>query len=242
MPALARVCEMDLAASAEELAQARLRTDEIFRLVPEELLFERPIAERHRLAFYIGHLEAFDVNLLLREHERPKLADPLDRLFAFGIDPTDGKLPRERPEDWPPLDAIRAYADRARAHVDEWLGERYLQPHDSRALKRVRTAIEHRWMHAETLAYLLNHLPLTRPVRDIPAHGREREPDPVTVEAGEVMLGNSGGFGWDNEFDPHHIALSGFRIDRHMVTNGQFLRFIEAGGYAERRYWCTADW
>jgi len=241
MPALERACDTALAALMRELARARQRTDAVFGLVPEGLLFERPIAERHRLAFYVGHLEAFDVNLL-REHEQPKLVDSFDHLFAFGIDPTNGKLPRDRPEDWPPLDAIRAYARRSRERVDAWLGERHLQPHDSKTLTRLRVAVEHRWMHAETLAYLLNRLTLTRPVRDIPTRGREPDRDTVAVEAGAVTLGNSDGFGWDNEFDPHRIALPAFRIDRHMVTNAQFLRFIEAGGYAERRYWRAEDW
>src|SRR6476620_3456798 len=46
------------------LHAARVHTDELFGVVKPEFLFERPIAERHRLAFYIGHLDAFDWNLL----------------------------------------------------------------------------------------------------------------------------------------------------------------------------------
>ena len=49
------------------LADARQRTDELFHLVKSDSLYERPIPERHRIIFYIGHLEAFDWNLL---HER----------------------------------------------------------------------------------------------------------------------------------------------------------------------------
>lgn len=242
MPAPEHAVDPKLAALAWELAQARQRTDELFRLTPEALLFERPIAERHRLAFYLGHLEAFDVNLLLRQQERPRRIDSLDRLFAFGIDPTDGKLPQDRPEDWPPLDAIRAYAHRTRTRVDSWLAERHLEPRDAQMLTRLRAAIEHRWMHAETLAYLLNRLPLSRPVRKVPASAREPSPDTVAVAAGEVLLGSTGGFGWDNEFDPHRVAVPDFRIDRHMVTNAQLLRFVEAGGYTSRRYWGAEDW
>lgn len=242
MAAVGHACEPAFAALARELARARQRTDELFRLVPDELLFERPIAERHRLAFYLGHLEAFDVNLLLRRHERPRLGDSLDRLFAFGIDPTDGELPRDRPEDWPPVDAIRSYARRSRARVDAWLAERHLEPYDAQMLERLHAAVEHRWMHAETLAYLLNRLPLTRPVRKIPARWREPGCDTVAVQAGEVLLGSSDGFGWDSEFDPQRVAVPAFRIDRHMVTNAQFLRFVEAGAYAESRYWRTEDW
>jgi gamma-glutamyl hercynylcysteine S-oxide synthase len=232
----------ELAPPGAELSRARQRTDELFTLVPEVLLFERAIAERHRPGFYLGHLEAFDVNLLLRQEGRPHLVDPLDRLFAFGIDPLDGKLPRDRPEDWPPLDEIRAYARRTRARVDVWLAEAARQPRDAGLHTRLHAAIEHRWMHAETLAYLLNRLPLTRLVRALPARYREPHYDTVAVEAGEVRLGSRDGFGWDNEFDAHRVGVPAFRIDRHMVTNAQFLRFIEAGGYAEHRHWSADDW
>ena len=46
------------------LAGARTQTDKLFDLVREDALYDRPIPERHRIAFYLGHLEAFDWNLL----------------------------------------------------------------------------------------------------------------------------------------------------------------------------------
>src|SRR5439155_1547292 len=46
------------------LLDARARTDEIFRVVREEAMYDRPIPERHRIIFYVGHVEAFDWNLL----------------------------------------------------------------------------------------------------------------------------------------------------------------------------------
>ena len=46
------------------LDQARAETDRLFDHVKPEFLYERPIPERHRIVFYIGHLEAFDWNLL----------------------------------------------------------------------------------------------------------------------------------------------------------------------------------
>ena len=68
------------------LADARSRTDNLFGLVAAEGLYERPIAERHRPIFYLGHLEAFDWNLL-RPNMRhaPAFDERFDRLFAFGI-------------------------------------------------------------------------------------------------------------------------------------------------------------
>ncbi|HXN47770.1 MAG TPA: hypothetical protein VN893_14080, partial [Bryobacteraceae bacterium] len=50
--------------SKSPLAAARTNTDALFGVVRPGSLYERPIAERHRIVFYIGHLEAFDWNLL----------------------------------------------------------------------------------------------------------------------------------------------------------------------------------
>src|SRR5262245_44253372 len=104
----------------EELRDARRRTDEVFPLMAAEGLRERPIPERHRPLFYLGHLEAFDWNLLTGGEGAP--VDPgrphFDRLFAFGIDPVDGALPDDRPDDWPPADEVRTWGARARQAVD----------------------------------------------------------------------------------------------------------------------------
>ena len=48
----------------ERVSDARSRSDALFNIVRSDFLYERPIRERHRIIFYVGHLEAFDWNLL----------------------------------------------------------------------------------------------------------------------------------------------------------------------------------
>src|SRR5437762_5975949 len=101
------------------LLNARARTDELFRLVREEALYERPIAERHRIIFYLGHVEAFDWNLLgQRAFGLRRFNATFDQLFAFGIDPVDGGLPTDQPADWPSRDKLLKYNERLRAALD----------------------------------------------------------------------------------------------------------------------------
>ena len=89
----------------ERLADARRRSDDLFGIVQPEAIFDRPIPERHRIIFYVGHLEAFDWNLLHENVLGLKSFHPeFDRLFAFGIDPVGGGLPNDQPSDWPSLD------------------------------------------------------------------------------------------------------------------------------------------
>ena len=42
------------------LREARVETDALFRMIRPEAMYDRPIPERHRIVFYVGHLEAFD--------------------------------------------------------------------------------------------------------------------------------------------------------------------------------------
>src|SRR6195256_1994791 len=100
--------------------QARAQTDKIFEIVRADSLYDRPIAERHRIVFYIGHLEAFDWNLLRGRVFHAEIFSPqFDQLFAFGIDPVDGGLPSDQPSDWPSLAKVRDYVRCTRSTVDE---------------------------------------------------------------------------------------------------------------------------
>src|SRR5690242_21028347 len=109
---------------ARSLAEAREQTDELFRLVRPDSLYERPIPERHRIVFYLGHLEAFDWNLLGRYAlSLPAFHASFDHLFAFGIDPAAGDLPDDQPSDWPSVAEIEAYNRRTREKIDDVLAE-----------------------------------------------------------------------------------------------------------------------
>ena len=84
------------------LQQAREQMDALFRLVRPAAFYDRPIGERHRIIFYLGHADAFDWNLIARYAlDVPAFHEEFDRLFAFGIDPPPGELPADQPADWP---------------------------------------------------------------------------------------------------------------------------------------------
>ena len=224
------------------MQSARVRSDEIFSLLRPGSLYERPIAERHRFVFYLGHLETFDWNLICAGGFGMKSLNPeFDKLFAFGIDPTNGNLPNDAAGDWPREREIRKYNERIRAALDSCFD----QAEDDLLL---HVAIEHRLMHAETLAYLLHGLPHS--MKKHPAVEKAFITPPVlprqvTIPEGIATLGldrTSGEFGWDNEFEMHQVHVPAFAIDAYKVTNGQFLEFVRAGGYSERAFWSTPSW
>jgi iron(II)-dependent oxidoreductase len=86
------------------LQAARARSDELFKILRPAALYDRPVPERHRIIFYLGHLEAFDWNLLREPLGLSSFDADFDKLFAFGIDPVEGGLPTDQPKDWPSTD------------------------------------------------------------------------------------------------------------------------------------------
>ncbi len=232
---------------------AHRRSDALFNLVHRDSIYARPIPERHRIIFYVGHLEAFDWNLLHENAFSLKSFHPeFDRLFAFGIDPVGGGLPSDQPRDWPSLEAVQDYRAKIRSALDEKLS----QGQESSVQKRDRfpldtllnVAIEHRLMHVETLAYMLHQLPLDQKVRQIDPPNLVAPPVSqrmVEIPAGDVCLGLSRGgdnFGWDNEYEAHTTQVSAFEIDQYKVTNRQYLDFLNAGGYQTRSLWDNEAW
>src|SRR5437899_2655900 len=241
----------------ERVSDARRQSDALFNLVRENFLYERPIPERHRIIFYLGHLEAFDWNLLNGAFGLKNVHPEFDRLFAFGIDPVGGGLPSDLPSDWPAVDVVRDYVSNIRNSLDTKLDKVILEPHfradngfSLRTLLNV--AIEHRLMHAETLSYMLHQLPLDTKVRP----NAEQAASPnlavlpvahrmVSVPAGVVTLGlarDAKEFGWDNEYEAHKVEVPAFEVDQYKVTNRQYLEFMTASGYETRALWTDDDW
>lgn len=236
------------------LGEARQQSDALFALVRPEYLYQRPIAERHRIIFYVGHLEAFDWNLLSeRALGLKSFSKELDHLFAFGIDPVDGGLPADVESDWPARDVVQRYVNRVREELDSAI-EGALANGDGTSKSEfpieqlLQVAIEHRLMHAETLAYMLHQMPLeqkVRPAADAAKLTSPVEPRMLEIPAGTALLGlrrESSSFGWDNEYEQHTVPVPAFAIDQYKVTNGEFLKFVEGGGYQDRNCWAAADW
>ncbi|HTC34236.1 MAG TPA: SUMF1/EgtB/PvdO family nonheme iron enzyme [Bryobacteraceae bacterium] len=218
----------------ERLDSARKLTDYVFSLLKPEALYSRPIPERHRLIFYLGHLEAFDWNLIARKTlDVPSFHPTFDKLFEFGIDPPVGQVASDEPSDWPIVDEVRGYNQRVRRALDQLI--------DQAPEEIIHVALEHRLMHAETLAYLLHNLPYDQKVRKgtpVPFSVKLLSNPMIEIAPGTATLGQKpGAFGWDNEFTEHQVDVPAFRVSKHKVTNGQYLDFVRAGGASPPHFW-----
>ena len=221
---------VDLAASQllGELQSARAESDRLFRVLKPEALYERPIAERHRVIFYVGHLDGFDFIQICREALGLKSQNPqLDALFQAGIDPDSAHLPQDTPADWPTIRQVRNYVAHCREQVDGYL-ER--APEDV-----VHMALEHRLMHLETLAYMFHNFERQYKNESLWEDAATSGETPVNrwveIPSGEAVLGKpqDGAFGWDNEYKETTRSVPAFRIQRYSVTNGEYKKFVDAG-------------
>jgi gamma-glutamyl hercynylcysteine S-oxide synthase len=234
------------------ILEARTRTDELFRIVRDEAMYDRPIVERHRIIFYFGHVEAFDWNLLAdRAFGLKPFSRTFDQLFAFGIDPVDGGLPQDKRSDWPDRDEVDRYRLRLRDELDHAIESSLAHPDEGhpQLATMLNVAIEHRLMHAETLAYMLHRLPPERKVarrEPVDYSGRLVRSRLVEIPPGYATLGlertHEGDFGWDNEFEKHQVFVEEFAVDNCSVTNGDFLRFLQAGCYRHHSLWSDEGW
>jgi iron(II)-dependent oxidoreductase len=106
----------------------------------------------------------------------------------------------------------------------------------------------HEAMHAEALAYTRQTLGYPAPhfAGLEPSHDDSGGPLPgdVDIPAGDFMIGATPDFPFvfDNEKWAHWVEIKPFRIARAPVTNGEFLAFVENGGYRKEKFWSPEGW
>jgi ergothioneine biosynthesis protein EgtB len=235
-----------------QFTAARERTRWIFSMVAPEAYETRAIPLRHPFVFYDGHLDAFLYNLVLKGAlGQPSVNADFDALFARGIDPEDeAAAASKHVAAWPDRQAIRQYKAEIALRLDRALRDPSTYTRDGlRGGELYYMALEHELMHQETLLYLIHQLPhaLKRRPAGLAEPDTRSAPAPHMVEipAGPALLGARAGdfpFTWDNERPAHERDVPAFAIDAYNVTNGEFLAFVEEGGYDHREFWTEESW
>ena len=231
----------------------RDRSRALFDLLVDDAYYSQPIALRHPIVFYEGHLPAFSFNTLVKKAlGKPGIDERLELLFARGIDPGEADRGSAARDIWPSRDAVRAFAEEADRRVVATLECEDLDRPGHPLLDRseaVFAILEHELMHQETLLYMWHRLPFDqkrKPAGYAPlAAGRVPAQEWREVSAGRATLGIDRGaepFGWDNERPARVVDVPPFSIERHDVTNAAFLEFVDAGGYDDDRWWRVEDW
>ena len=225
------------------------RYEQLFEVLAcDEAYFKKPIALRHPLIFYFGHTATFFINKLLLVGLVTERINPrFESMFAIGVDEMSWDDLNDANYDWPTVAEVKAYRDQVRAAVDRIIRTKTLAlPIDwNNPWWAIVMGIEHERIHLETSSVLIRQHQLDY-VKPHPAwapcrlSGAAPENSLVEIPAGEVRLGkplSDAHYGWDNEYGQHQSAIPAFQASRHLVSNGEFLSFVEAGGYDDDSLW-----
>jgi ergothioneine biosynthesis protein EgtB len=148
----------------------------------------------------------------------------------------------------PTVDDIFRYREHVDQHMRELIGRLDLQ-RDASEISRVRLGLHHEQQHQELLLTDVKNLLALNPLR--PAYREAADEPPVEaaplrwmeLPAGIYNAGFEGeGFAFDNETPRHRVYLERFALATRPVSNGEYLEFIEAGGYGDAALWLSDGW
>lgn len=198
--------------------------------------------------WHIGHTSWF-FELLLKNHKPGYEICSENYLYYFNsyyerfgtrMD-KDKRGTRSRPT----VKETVAYRTRIDEAMLELLSATDDDPERDSLLMLVRLGCEHEMQHQELLVYDIKHLlgDLYEPARRDAPGPRDRVSGMAEVQGGLFRLGHSGdGFAFDNEKPAHRVFVQDYAIDRALVTNGEYLEFIQDGGYSDFRWWFSEGW
>jgi ergothioneine biosynthesis protein EgtB len=147
----------------------------------------------------------------------------------------------------PSLEDVRKY----RRHVDRYMGE-LLQSGSAGegVLNLAELGIHHEQQHQELLVTDIKHAFWSNPLRpayqpDAPAaeNSGAGQQTPRAFAGGLVQAGADGsGFHFDNEAPRHKVFLPPFRLASRLATCGEYLAFMDDGGYLRPELWLSDGW
>ena len=223
-------------------------------LSSDEAYYARANPLRHPLIFYYGHTAVFFVNKLNVANLIDERIDPgLESSLAIGVDEMSWDDLNDKNYDWPNPATVKAYRDKTRALVDNFIRtcDLTLPIQWNDPMWIIMMGIEHERIHLETSSVLIRELPLehVKPhslwgniCRDT---GVAPENELLPVAGGSVTIGKSKDdpiYGWDVEYGKQVTQVDDFKASKYLVSNAEFLEFIKAGGYTSRQYWTDEGW
>ncbi|MDD2791115.1 MAG: 5-histidylcysteine sulfoxide synthase [Sulfurimonas sp.] len=223
--------------------------ESIFELLKEDAVFyKKSEPTRHPMIFYFGHTATFFINKLIAANVLQERINPaFESIFAVGVDEMDWDDMRDSVYKWPSVAEVRAYRNQVRECVDVLIEKMQftLPIQESDAMWIVLMGIEHERIHIETSLVLHREMPLefikeTAAFTCTQKSGVAPKNTLVSINASEVKLGKEKShnlYGWDNEYGSYEEKVEAFEVAKYLVSNAEFLPFVQEGGYENAAYW-----
>jgi len=244
----------DVAQKRQEIREYFINTfemyEKIFEILKDESVFyKKSEPTRHPMIFYYGHTATFYVNKLIQMKIIQERINPdLESIFAVGVDEMTWDDVDESNYEWPRVEETREYRQKVKNLVLElidslpftlpitWESQMWI----------VLMGIEHERIHLETSSVLHRQMPLDF-IKDTGVFDTCKSDSKniiknelVKIEGSEVILGKTlddSYYGWDNEYGIYKESVEAFECSKYLVSNEEFLEFVDAGGYEKKEYW-----
>ena len=210
--------------------------------------YERPEPLRHPLIFYYGHTATFFVNkLVVSKLYDSRVDKDVESMMAIGVDEMSWDDLDNTDYQWPGVAEVKAFRGKVRDLVNHLIDTMPLSfPIDWQSpFWIIMMGIEHERIHLETSSVLIRQLDLEF-VKPLPewklceSRGAAPENSLLDVAGGNIKLGRSHPsetYGWDNEYGSFNTAVEDFKASQFLVSNEEFLPFIQDGGYDCDQWW-----
>jgi ergothioneine biosynthesis protein EgtB len=241
----------------EKYRQVRQRTWAICQNLEREDFVVQPILDVSPPKWHLGHTTWFFETFLLQPYLPHYQLFHEDFSFVFNsyyeavgkrvLRANRGNLTRPTTHE---ILQYRAYIDNQMAVLLEQLPSFDLTRQQTIA-EILTLGLHHEEQHQELLItdikYILGHNPLFPSVKiladDHTLLGMQNQHPVMPIEAGVYEIGYQGdGFHFDNEKGVHKVYLNDFRIHTQLVKNGEYMAFMQAGGYEKFQYWLAEGW
>jgi len=214
----------------------------------DDVFYKKSEITRHPMIFYFGHTATFFINKLINMKIIKERINPaFESIFAVGVDEMSWDDMDGSNYSWPHVNEVREYRAKVKELVDELIMTLplTLPIKDDSPMWIILMGIEHERIHIETSLVLHRQMPidLVKSVDEfIVCQNSSSAPknSMLKIDATEITLGKERThnlYGWDNEYGVYTESVSIFEASKYLVSNGEFMEFVKAGGYENSELW-----
>lgn len=235
--------------------QIRQQSLDICRPLQPEDYVVQPITDVSPPKWHLGHVTWFFENFILAAQlpDYHHFNKDLNYYFNSYYESQGPRILRSNRGNMtrPALEVVLAYRRHVDRHMEAWIGQFGENEIPEEAAQLLVIGLQHEQQHQELLLTDIKYILGTNPLHPayLPtATTTEKKYHPavegfLTIPEGIYEIGYQGdGFCWDNELGVHKVFLHEFAIQDRLVTNGEYLQFIQAGGYEHFAYWLSEGW
>lgn len=234
----------------ESYNKLRQRSEEICKPLQTEDYVVQPVADVSPPKWHLGHSTWFFETFVLTPHLKGyrRYNPDFDYIFNSYYETLGARVLRTDRGNLsrPTIDEIYRY----RSYIDDAMTELLSGGMSDALSETIVLGLNHEEQHQELLCtdikYILGHNPLFPVYAAEPVFVSNTEikyEDPVHIMADIYDIGFKGStFCFDNELCRHKVYLQDYRVLASLVTNGEYLEFMAAGGYENFRFWHAEGW